>query len=729
MEKERVSLTLPVKGMTCAACAATVEKTLLNQTGVEVAEVNYATKSVSLELTEQAKLSALKKAVKKSGYNLLVDGSKASNEDELKKLKLHLTVALPLTVIVVMLSMFVGEFYLKSYLLLLLSLPVLFWSGLRFYKGAFNQLLRGGANMDTLIATGTGAAFLFSLYTTLFPEVLESQELQVHVYYESAVVIITFILLGKFLEEKARHRTSGAIEKLYGLKVNTAIKVKDGEQQQINVDEVAVGDILLIRSGDRIPVDGEVVSGNSTVDESMLSGESVPAEKSAGDYVKAGTLNQNGTIEICAEVLGAETMLGQIIKIVSNAMGSKAPAQKLADRIASVFVPIVLLLALGTFLIWYFLVPDTSFMVAFINTFNVLIIACPCALGLATPTAIMVGIGKAASKGVLIKNATALEKAKEVKKLFLDKTGTISKGQLEVTDCKTYFDQEQSLERLSILNGMESSSAHPIASAIVEYLNSNYNLFPFFVKQVETLPGVGLKMTIEDDIFEVTGIDKSRVAKLSNEQKETINQLKANGLTLVFFWKNQTLQALFGLRDNLKTDSKKIVELLASQGIALEILSGDHEGAVSSVAHEVGVNDYRFGLMPDEKAQIVSDAKKKITVGFAGDGINDAPALATADLSIAMSTGTDIAMESADVTLLSGDLSKINELIQVSKQTVRTMHQNLFWAFFYNLIAIPIAAGVLIPWNGFMLNPMVAGAAMAFSSLSVVLNSLRLRIS
>ena len=730
MSEDSASYTLPVKGMTCAACASAIEKTLLKQTGVEEANVNYATHAVRLVVRNETKLPNLKKAVKKAGYDLFLetDGAETSQDGALNRLKQQLIVSIPLTIGIVVISMFVGSFQYKNYLLFALTIPVLFWSGLRFYKSAFKQLLHGRVNMDTLIATGTGAAFIFSLVTTFLPVWIVRQGLEPHVYYESAAVIVAFILLGKFLEEKAKRKTSSAIESLYKLKVSSVVRYENGNLETVPLEKVTLEDILLIKAGERFPVDGIIVEGQSSVDESMLSGESVPIEKQAGDRVKAGTVNQNGTVQIKTERLGNDTVLGQIIRLVSEAMGSKAPAQQLADRIASVFVPIVLVLALVTFCVWYFMVPNASAGLAFVNTFNVLIIACPCALGLATPTAIMVGIGKAASNGILIRSAVALEKAKKMTKLFLDKTGTISKGQLEVTATKLYFNDDQSLELLSILNGMESSSAHPLAKALVNYLDENYRLFPFMLKQVETLPGIGLRTEIEGKVYTISGLNKS-TKSLSEKQLSDLEEMKNQGLSLVFFWEADKLLGMFGLSDTVKSAAADIVHDLRKGGVSIEILSGDHEEAVASVAHEVGVENYQAGLLPQDKAALVSEAKKNEVVGFAGDGINDAPALAMSDLSIAMGTGTDVAMESADVTLISGDLSKIKTLIDISRRTVNTMHQNLFWAFIYNLIAIPIAAGVLIPINGFTLNPMVAGAAMPFSSLSVVLNSLRLRAS
>ncbi len=728
MSEQRHTHTMPVKGMTCAACATSIENTLNKQPGVASAEVNYATNTVLINLSEQVKLSNLKKAVKKSGYDLLLEeGDVEGTGSDLAQLKKHLYLALPITAIIVVLSMFIGPFAYKNYVLLLLTLPVLFWSGLRFYGSAIRQLTRLSVNMDTLIATGTGAAFLFSLVVTVFPNWLTDQGQEGHVYYESAAVIVSFILLGKYLEERAKSKTSSAIEKLYSLNVKTVTKLEGNEQKTIKIEEVYPGDILLIKAGERIPVDGVVEEGISTIDESMLSGEPVPVDKAEGDSVKTGTFNQTGTLRISVEKLGDETVLGQIIKMVSEAMGSKAPAQKLADKIAGIFVPIVLLLALATFCIWYFLVPDSSLSLAFVNTFNVLIIACPCALGLATPTALMVGIGKAASRGILIKNTVALEKARRVKRLFLDKTGTISKGKLEVVASELFFPDEEKLELLSILNGIESSSNHPIAQAIVDHLNETYQLFPFQIVNVKTLPGVGLSTALDGVNFKVSGLDKAIVKKLSSEQSQLVESYKTKGQSIVLFWRDSELKAVFGLKDTLKGNSVGIISDLQKKGVSVEILSGDHESAVASVAYAVGIDHYKGGLMPADKARVVAEGQRSGITGFAGDGINDAPALAQADLSIAMSTGTDIAMESADVTLMAGDLGKIADLIKISAQTVSTMNQNLFWAFIYNVIAIPIAAGALIPVNGFMLNPMIAGAAMAFSSLSVVLNSLRLK--
>ncbi len=718
---------LPVEGMTCAACANTIEKTLAKAPHVLSASVNYATSKVSLEVDDQANLKELKKLVKTAGYDLILEGDVAMSTDKkLQEVKKHLYLALPLSILVVVLSMFVGDFDYKNFILLALTLPVLFYSGLHFFKSAFRLALKFNTNMDTLIASGTGAAFIYSLINTFFPEWILGLDLEVHVYYESAAVIITFILLGKFLEERAKSKSSSAIEKLFKLQAKTAIKVENGKETEVALDEVKIGDSLLIKAGDRVPVDGIIEKGTGVLDESMLTGESVPAEREQGDLVKAGTLLKNGTLTIKAENLGSDTALGQIIQMVSDAMGSKAPAQKLADKISSIFVPIVLVLAIATFIIWSTFGGENAFAMAFVNTFSVLIIACPCALGLATPTAIMVGVGKAASHGILIKNAETLEKPKGIKALLFDKTGTISKGKLEVVFEELFFEDGDKLHLLSILNGMEAQANHPMAEAMTDFLQNKYSLLPFMISQVNTISGVGLNVTIENEEYRITGL--KQLAEIDQEKSETVKKLQKDGRSIVAFWREKELLAIFGLQDNIKPETKAAVDALKRKGLHLEVLSGDHEAAVAAVAHDSGISEYKGGLMPEDKLRYLKEVQKKYgPTAFVGDGINDAPALAQADLGIAMSTGTDVAIESADVTLMAGDISKISDFFRLSSQISSTMKQNLFWAFAYNVVAIPVAAGALFPINGFLLSPMIAGGAMAFSSLSVVLNSLRLK--
>ncbi|KYG84525.1 hypothetical protein AWW67_05285 [Roseivirga seohaensis] len=733
MKEAMIKDTYPVEGMHCAGCASTVEKTLKNSKGVEEASVNYATNTVSLVYNEaEVDFKLLQKYVKGAGYTLQAKKDKASvaasREEGLKKTKRALALAITLGAIVMVLSMFVGDFPYKNWVLLALSFPVVFISGWRFFTSAFSQIKRGAVNMDTLIAFGTGSAFLFSMFNTIFPEIIRNQGLQVHVYYESAAVIIAFILLGKYLEEKAKFSTSKAIEKLYELQVKKVIKIEDGEQHEILFEEVQLNDILLVKAGEKIPVDGKIISGRASLDEAMISGESVLVEKSEGDEVKAGTINTDGSLQVKTEKLGEDTMLGKIIQMVTEAQGSKAPAQQLADKIASVFVPIVLGLAALTFVIWYFIGPDPALTYAFVSTFSVLIIACPCALGLATPMAIMVGIGKGAKNGILVKDAVALENASKVTKLFVDKTGTISEGKLSVTDFKTFFTEENNLELLSVLNGMEAASSHPIAGAVTDYLEENYLLFPVQIKDLKTIAGVGLATTLDQHNYKIVGKSGLKEISLSDDISDLIKSYDKEGRTQVFFIRDEKLLAVIALKDTVRKSSAALVAQLQERGIEIEMLSGDNEQICANVARETGIKKYQAGLLPDDKHAIVKQAKTAgHIVAFAGDGINDAPSMAEADLGIAMSTGADVALESASVTLLNGDISKLHQLILLSEKTTKTMKQNLFWAFAYNVIAIPLAAGVLFPINGFLLNPMIAGAAMAFSSVSVVLNSLRLR--
>ena len=579
--------------------------------------------------------------------------------------------------------------------------------------------------MDTLIAFGTGSAFLFSTFNTFFPQILTQQGMAPHVYFESAVVIITFILLGRLLEERAKAKTSGAIEKLFELQVKKVTRILGNKEEVIDLALVKKGDVLLVKPGEKIPVDGQVLSGKSSVDESMITGESHLVTKEKRDPVIAGTVNYEGVLKILASKIGEETLLSNITRMVSEAQGSKAPVQRLADKIASIFVPIVLLLALVTFVLWFLFASESSITYAFVNTFSVLIVACPCALGLATPTAIMAGIGKGAMHGILIKDATALENAAKTNRLFLDKTGTISTGELKVTDFHTFFLKEENLYFLSVLNGLEAQSSHPIAEATSAYLTNHYSLFPFLLENVKNIPGEGIEATFDGKKFFASSKKALGTLTLDQEQQELIKKLEMAGKTMVLFIAGDQLLAVIALNDTVKKESKRLVEALQKSGIKVEMLSGDNAQVCSKVAHEVGLDSYHAELLPNDKLMMVKEAQQNgFRVAFAGDGVNDAPALALADTGIAMGTGTDIALESAPVTILKGDLGKIKGLITLSKQTNQTMYQNLFWAFIYNIVAIPIAAGALYPFFGFLLNPMIAGGAMAFSSLSVVLNSL-----
>ncbi len=733
MSEQITEETYSVQGMTCAACAVAVEQTLQKQKGVKEASVNYASNYVKLAFDQKAvSFKKLQKSVDSAGYQLNPVQSRATQAKEkasaLKKARQEFFIALCFGAIVFVLSMFIGPFAFKNEILLVLSLPVVFWSGRHFFVGAWKQLRHGRTNMDTLIAFGTGSAMLFSIFNTFWPRVLQNQGVAPHVYYESAAVIITFILLGKFLEERAKHSTGKALEKLLDLQVKKVTRLVDGVEESIALEEVAEGDRLLVKPGDKVPVDGSVKSGSSSVDESMVTGESVPVLKQEDDDVKAGTVNLDGVLQIRTERVGEETLLGRIIQLVTEAQGSKAPIQKLANKIAGVFVPVVLLLAVTTFLIWWLWGAESGLTLAFVNTFSVLIIACPCALGLATPTAIMVGIGRGASMGILIKDAIGLEQATRINTLFVDKTGTISEGKLSVTDFHTFFPEEDNLHLLSILNGIEAQSNHPIAAAVADYLSEGYMLFPVMLNQSRTIPGEGIEAELDGDLYRVVGDRGLGEVKFNADQEKLVDELRKAGRTLVFFLMRNELLSVAGLKDIVKKESLATIDSLKKQGIEVTMLSGDHEAVCARLAYETGIEHYHASLLPQHKSELVKQAQQSgKVVAFAGDGINDAPALAQADIGIAMGTGTDVALESATVTLLKGDLTRLLQLLRLSKRTVSTMRQNLFWAFIYNIIAIPLAAGILYPINGFLLNPIVAGAAMAFSSLSVVLNSLRLK--
>jgi len=727
MSDQVKSITLPVKGMTCAACAASVEKALNEENTVNSAQVNFATNTVQLDITNTASIKQLAKKVKSRGYELVTqnDTSGSSEHNNLRQVRSQLMIALPITVVVVVLSMFVGAFDFKNYLLFGLTLLVLIIGGRRFYASAWKQLKHRSANMDTLIALGTGSAFLFSSLNTFLPDLIVSGGGLQLIYFESAAVIIGFILLGKYLEELSKFKTSNAISSLYDLAVKHVDCVaENGELIQTDIEQIQIGDTLSVKTGQKIPVDGLVVFGSGSVDESFLTGESIPIEKETESKVLAGTVLMNGRIYVKTESKGSDTKLNQVIQLVQQAMGSKASAQKVADKIAGVFVPAVLLIAIITGLTWYF-TNSNEISLAFINTFNVLIIACPCALGLATPMAIMVGVGKAARSGVLVKDAEALLVAKDIKRLFLDKTGTISEGNLSVTSEVLFFSDEQKLELLSILFSMESSSVHPIANAITEHLQKTYSLFPFPVMNIKTNAGIGLEAEIADSIYHITPLDYD-VASLSKVQKAQIKEVQESGGAGALFLKDQELLAIYGLTDSVKSGFGDLVKEFDRLGLGLEILSGDNEAAVARVAYEAGISNYEARLLPEQKAEIVGKAMMTEKVAFAGDGINDAPALAMADLGIAMGTGTDAAMNTAGVTIASGKMERILKLFKLSKSTNRIMRQNLFWAFVYNVLAIPVAAGLLYPITGYLMDPMLAGFAMAISSVSVVLNSLRL---
>ena len=728
-----VKKTFPVLLMNCASCAVSVESMLKSQPGVIDASVNYANEKVSVEyIPGLVQTDDLRKAVQSIGYDLLIDESDSGDEVleniqqvNLSKLKRRTYWALALSVPVVIIGMFFMSMPYSNEIMWALSTPVILWLGRDFFVNAWKQAKHRSANMDTLVALSTGVAYIFSVFTTLFPQFLNERGLQAHVYFEAAAVIIAFILLGKLLEEKAKGNTSFAIKKLMGLQPKTVtILHEGGHQMQIPIEKVAIGDIIVVKPGEKIAVDGTVVSGNSYVDESMLSGEPLPVLKMESDKVFAGTINQKGSFQFKADRVGSETMLAQIIKMVQDAQGSKAPVQKLVDKIAGIFVPIVILIAIAAFVVWIIFGGDNAFTQGLMALITVLVIACPCALGLATPTAIMVGVGKGAEKGILIKDAESLELAQKINAVILDKTGTITEGKPEVTDVY-WADDNPTLKQ--ILYSIEERSEHPLAEAIVAHL-MNQSAVP--VTGFESITGNGAKAGVDGEVY---FIGNRRLMAENNisidlSVSEKAHELENEAKTVIWFADSQKAVAVLAIADKVKPTSQEAIHELQQAGTEVHMLTGDNESTAKAVSEKVGIKHYRAGVLPGQKAAYVKELQEAgKVVAMVGDGINDSTALAQADVGIAMGKGSDIAMDVAKMTIISSDLTKVPEAIQLSRSTVRTIKQNFFWAFVYNLIGIPVAAGILYPINGFLLNPMIAGAAMALSSVSVVSNSLRLK--
>jgi len=605
------------------------------------------------------------------------------------------------------------------------STPVLLYFGKDFFINAWKQLKHRSANMDTLVALSTGIAYVFSVFTLVYPEFWISRGLEAHVYFEAAAVIIAFILLGKLLEEKAKGNTSTAIKKLMGLQPKTVLVVQaDGTEKQMAIEEVEVGAIILVKPGEKIAVDGMVTSGQSYVDESMLSGEPVPVLKEKGEKVFAGTINQKGSFQFEAIKVGKETMLAQIIKMVQDAQGSKAPVQKLVDKIAGIFVPVVIGIAMLTFVLWIVLGGDHGIVQGLLAAVTVLVIACPCALGLATPTAIMVGVGKGAEQGILIKDAESLELAKSITAIVLDKTGTITEGKPQVTGIHWLQNDDR---RKDVLLAIEKQSEHPLADAVVHYLQE---VNTASITQFESITGKGAKAVYEGEPYFIGNkklLLENKIEIVASLQKQA-DQWGAASKTVIWFSDSKQALAVLAISDQIKQTSVHAIQEMQQMGIRLFMLTGDNEATAKAIAEQTGIQHYKAEVLPQHKADFVKELQQQgHVVAMVGDGINDSTALATADVSIAMGKGSDIAMDVAKMTIISSDLKKIPQAIRLSKQTVRTIKQNLFWAFIYNLIGIPIAAGILYPINGFLLNPMIAGAAMALSSVSVVSNSLRLK--
>ena len=723
--------TFPVLNMHCAGCANNVEKTVRKLVGVADASVNFASNTLSVSYeTDKLTPGEIRAAVLAAGYDLIMEEEHVEERQEeeqqkrYRRLKTRVIGAWIFAVPLLLLSMVFMHVPYSNEIQMVLAIPVLVLFGTPFYTGAWKQARLGHSNMDTLVALSTSIAFLFSVFNTFFPDFWYNRGLEPHVYYEAAVVIIAFVLTGKLMEERAKGNTSTAIRKLMGLQPKKARVVRDGKELDVPLDQLNIDDLVSVRPGEQIPVDGFLTEGDSYVDESMISGEPIPVEKKIGSHVLAGTINQKGSFIIRAEKVGGETVLARIIRMVQEAQGSKAPVQRIVDKVTGIFVPVVLGLSVLTFFIWMFFGGVDMLSHAMLSAVSVLVIACPCALGLA----MMVGIGKAADHHILIKDAVALEQMRKVNVVVLDKTGTLTEGHPTVAGW--LWAQPQEGHYKDILLAAELKSEHPLAGAIVTALQEQENIVPATLDGFESITGKGIKVTYQGAEYWAGShkLLKDYHATLTDVLGEMLAQYESDGCSIVYFGRKDELLAIVAIKDQIKATSAEAVRELRTQGIEVYMLTGDGERTASAVAGRLGNIQYIADALPDDKEEFVRQLQlQRKTVAMVGDGINDSQALACADVSIAMGKGTDIAMDVAMVTLMTSDLLLLPKAFNLSRQTVRLIHQNLFWAFIYNLIGIPIAAGLLYPINGLLLNPMLASAAMAFSSVSVVLNSLRLR--
>ena len=735
---ETVKKTFSIAGMSCASCAASVEKILGDHAGVSNVQVNFPNSSALIEFDKlMVQPDSLKSKLNTVGYDLFIDDDTNTMQqqvedyknNELNEVYSNTIYALIFTLPIVVIGMFFMDMPYANWIMLALSVPVVFVFGKRFYISAYGQLKNKSANMDSLVAISTGIAFAFSLFNTLFPEYWLARGLEAHVYFEAAAAIIAFILLGKYLEEKAKSNTSSAIKSLIGLQPKTvSLKRNNAIIENVPVNEVNKGDVIIIKPGERLPVDGIVKEGSSFIDESMISGESIPVEVSAGSQVYAGTINQKGSFNFVVEKKAGETILAQIIKMVQEAQGSKAPVQKIVDKVASIFVPVVIVIAIVTFTSWMILGGEQAFTHALLTSVTVLVIACPCALGLATPTAIMVGIGKGAEHNILIKDAISLELAYKVDAVVLDKTGTITEGKPCLDSISWHVDDDTGALK-NILFSIESLSEHPLADAIVSHLK-NLQAVLIDIENTESVVGRGITSQHNGMQYFVGNLNyliESDVLPASALSDDEINK-KQSAKTLIYFANEHQLLATISITDKIKPSSKNAINILKNRGIKVYMLTGDNANVAADVASQLGLTAYKAGALPIEKADFIKKLQDQgAVVAMVGDGINDSQALAQADLSIAMGRGSDIAIDVAKLTLITSDLNSIPAALNLSHRTVSTIKQNLFWAFIYNLVGIPLAAGMLYSSYGILLNPMIAAAAMAFSSVSVVLNSLRLK--
>lgn len=765
-------ITIPIKGMHCASCALTIEKAISKVKGVDSIKVNYGTEKATIEYDkESTSIDHMSEKIKPFGYELKPEnkmpashgnmsasehaehlGLNQSKEEKFKELaeqRAKVEFVLPLAIMIFILMMWeigsksfpnlIPAFFLPmqlySTIMMIISSVVVFWIGQPFLKGIITFIKHGVANMDTLIGIGTFTAYLYSSFVVLFSDTAKAIGLPETNYFDVAIVVIGFIIFGKYLEARSKLKTGEAIEKLMNLQAKTALVERDGNEIEIAIDQVILDDIVIVKPGSKIPVDGIIIEGKSSIDESMVTGEPIPVDKEVDGKVIGGTINKQGTFKFKATKVGSDTLLAGIIKMVEEAQGSRAPIQKLADKISGVFVPIVLVIAVVTLLVWIvlgsrFMPFNEALTYGLLCFVGILVIACPCALGLATPTAIIVGVGKGAQNGILIKNAESLEKLHKINTIVVDKTGTITKGKPAVTDIissniDTSLDEN---EILKLIASLEKNSEHPLAIAIQDKAKSSGINF-VKVTDFEIIEGKGLKGKVDGKQYYAGNLKLMDELKLQFDT-ELVDKLSKQGKTPVIFTDDKKVLATIAISDTVKETSKDAVSRLHKLGIKVVMLTGDNKNTAKYIADLVGIDKIFAEVLPGEKADKVKELQAEgLVVAMAGDGVNDAPALAQSDVGIAMGTGTDVAIESADITLLAGDISKIPQAVRLSKITMQTIKQNLFWAFIYNVIGIPVAAGLLFPIWGILLNPVFAGLAMAFSSVSVVTNSLRLKFA
>lgn len=734
--------TFQLEGMGCSACAKSIETAINKVNGVEECIVNYALAEATVTYNPQANVEAIEEAVRKAGYQAYIADTENQDKEALENNrkerelvnKLKVGAVISLFLVITSLPMmtglhipFIPHWLHNPWLQLVLTTPVLFWCGNSFFMGAISALKHGTSNMNTLVSLGTGAAYVFSVAVTFFPSFFENQGLPGDVYYESATVIITLILLGRLFEHRAKSQTSEAIKKLLQLEAKTARVIRDNIEQEIPIIQVRIDDRIIVRPGEKIPVDGEIVEGESSIDESMVTGESVAVKKTIGHEVIGATINKTGSFTFKATRVGKDTVLAQIVELVKQAQRSKAPIQKYADRVTGYFVPVVILIAIITFLAWWLLAHN--FTLALIASINVLIIACPCALGLATPTSIMVGTGLGANHGILIKDAGSLELAHKIKTIVLDKTGTLTVGKPVVTDFIT-INTESEKEILTLVAMVEYKSEHSIAQSIVEYAQKQGIVINNpSVTNFEAISGCGVQGIIDHQLIRIGTKVWFEELGFNVTDKDSLWNKEVFAKTNAWIAINDEIMGLIALADALKESSKFAVKQLQSQGLEVIMLTGDNLQTAEKIAHEVGIRRFFAQVRPEEKTAKIKEIQQNTgkLVAMVGDGINDAPALAQADVGFAIGTGTDVAIASSDITLISGDLQGIVSAIKLSKVTMRNIKQNLFFAYIYNIIGIPIATGIFYPFFGLLLNPIIAGGAMAFSSVSVVTNALRLK--